>query len=241
MSRKSSVVNIERFLRAKLAAVGAREGALPAARTHAFVTISRQSGTGGHALARTMLDVFARQDDTALFADWQVFDQEVCEVVAEDPKLTGSLETLLAEEYPTRTERILRQLLKPTTDTDYLMKRVFETVRMLAGIGHVIIVGRAGSELTRDLGPGLAVRLVAPQATRIARLMERDQIDERRARDRMARMDASRARLLKRHFGVDIDDPLAYGVTFNTAHLSHEAIAEAVAAALPHRVAAWHS
>lgn len=236
MAITPSVENVERFMRVKLAA--SREASLPVtdATVHPFVTISRQSGAGGHALAETMVEVFGRQDGDELFGEWQVFDQRLCEVVAEDQRLAGALDSLLSEEYRSRSEEFFHQLLQPTTDQSYLMDRVFHTVRMLAGIGKVIIVGRAGSEVTRDMHHGLSLRLIAPEKLRIERLMELHGLDERPARDQARKRDASRARLLKRYFKVDIDDPLGYDATFNTAAVPLESIAEAVAAMVRNRV-----
>lgn len=238
MGRPDTVEGVERFMRARLA--GGPQEPLVRSSTglHPFVTISRQAGAGGHSLAETLVQVFARQEDKALFGAWQVFDQRLCEIVAEDPRLKGSLDALLAEEVRSRADEVVTQLLRPTTDQSYVLDRVFRTVRMLAGVGKVIILGRGGSELTRGMGPGVSLRLVAPEPTRIERLVARDHCTERQARDDARRLDGNRARLLKRYFGVDIDDPLRYDAVFNTGLLPVDTVAEAVAAALRHRAAA---
>jgi cytidylate kinase len=228
---------IERYLSAQLAEKGsARTGPTPA--IHPFVTISRQAGAGGHRLAETLLDLFAAQEDDRLFGGWQVFDRRLCEIVADNPAYSTSMSSLLEEEYRTKTNEFFSQLLDPTIDQDILMRHVFEVVRAVASIGKSIIVGRAGSEVTRGMGPGVAVRLIAPEEVRIAGVMEYYGLDERAARDKARRVDESRARLLKAHFRVDIDDPTRYDAVWNTGLAPIETIAESIAAGLRHKVAA---
>jgi cytidylate kinase len=228
---------IERYLSAHVAETGsAEDGSTPS--IQAFVTISRQAGAGGHQLAEKLLDLFAAQEDVRLFGGWQVFDRRLCEIVADNPAYSTSMSSLLEEEYRTKTNEFFGQLLDPTIDQDILMRHVFEVVRAVASIGKSIIVGRAGSEVTRGMGPGVAVRLIAPEEVRIAGVMEYYDLDERAARDKARRVDESRARLLKAHFRVDIDDPTRYDAVWNTGRAPIETIAESIAAGLRHKVAA---
>lgn len=203
-------------------------------RIRPFITISRQAGAGGHLLAEALLEVFARQDDTGLFGGWQVFDRRLCEIVAENPTHSTSMSSLLAEEYRTRTDEFLRQMLGSSIDQDMLMLHVFQVVSAVASIGKSIIVGRAGSEVTRDMEHGLALRLIAPEEVRIQRVIDRYGLDEKAARAEACRIDASRARLLKSHFKVDIDDPTRYDAIWNTGSVSIDLIAESVVAAFRH-------
>lgn len=233
-----SIESIERYLRAHLA--GFRTGR-PDSREpgpHPFVTISRQAGAGGHSLATAMLDVFGDQPEPDIFAGWQVFDQKLCEIVATDPVCAKSLDALLAEEYRRPTDDFFQQMLRLTIDQDVVMARVFEVVRALASIGKAIIVGRGGSEVTRDMDEGVHLRIVAPEPERIRRVMDRHGVDERRAINDIRRLDRHRARLLKTHFRVDIDDPTHYDAVWNTGSASIEDIAVATAAVLRRRVAA---
>jgi len=205
-------------------------------RVRPFITISRQAGAGGHRLAETLLEVFARQDDVDLFGGWQLFDRRLCEIVAENPTHSKSMSSLLAEEYRTKTDEFLRQMLGSSIDQDMLMLHVFQVVSAVASIGKAIIVGRAGSEVTRDMKHGLALRLIAPEETRIPRVMAHYDLDEKAARLEARRIDTARARLLKAHFRVDIDDPTRYDTVWNTGRVSVELIADSVVAVLRHMV-----
>jgi cytidylate kinase len=213
----------------------------PTPRVRPFVTISRRAGAGGHLLAKALLDVFAEQDDAELFGGWQVFDRKLCELVTTDKAYSGSMEVLLAEEYRTRTSELLHQLLNPSIDQDRLMVQVFGVVRAVASMGKAIILGRAGSELTRDMGPAVHLRLIAPEERCVEGMMHHYGLDERTARSRAQRLEASRARLLKSYFRVDIDDPVLYDAVWNTGRVPIRTIAESVVVALRHQMAAGKS
>lgn len=227
--------NMERYLRAQLA--GRRQGApQEATAPRPFVTISRQAGAGGHHLADGLMETFAAHEDKHLFGGWQVFDKRLCELVADDPVYTHSLEELMAEEYRTRTDEFFHQILRSSVDQRAVAERVFRVVRAVASVGKAIIIGRAGSEVTRDMAGGIHVRLIAPETVRIHGVMDHYEIDEKAARAESKRLDEARARLLKTHFKVDIDDPSRYDVVFNTGRVSVDSVVDAVVMLLLHEV-----
>ena len=234
------LVAMERYVSAHTAAL---ESPIPGdgERARPFITVSRQAGAGGHLLADTLLELFGRQEDEWLFGGWQVFDRQLCEIVAGDPTHAASLSSLLAEDYRTRTDEFFRQLFGQSIDQDLLMHAVFRVVEAVASIGRSIIVGRAGSEVTRHLDTGISVRLVAPEEVRIQGVMDYYGLDEKAARDRAHKLDASRARLLKKHFHVDIDDPTRYDLVWNTGRGSIDMLGEALIGALRHKFHAMES
>jgi cytidylate kinase len=229
----SQFENVERYLMARM-----RELSQPdrpgVPHQHAFVTISRQAGAGGHSLAERLIELFGEQEDE-LFAGWQVYDQRLCEIVAEDPKMKTSFDSLRAEEYRTAAGDFFRQVVAPTIDQDVLIARVFEVIRAVAATGKGVIIGRGGSQVTKDLPNGVRLRLVAPESLRLDRLMELHGIDRRAARQQAKRIDQHRARLLQARFGADIDDPTNYDAIWNTGSASIDEIAHTVLALIRHR------
>jgi len=226
---------VERYLKAQIAE---REASTPAQvrhRGHPFVTISREAGARGTTLADKLLEAFDEQADTALFGRWQVFDRRLCEIVAKDPSYRRSVDALLSEEYPSKTHDFFRQVIGSTVDHGILMDRVFQVVRALAALGKAIIVGRAGSQVTKGMPQGLRIRLVAPQEQRLRHLMDLEHLTERKARTELRKRDENRARLLKVHFDVDIADPAGYDVTWNTGTCSDDELVDATIALVKHR------
>ena len=232
----SPVNPIERFLRGHT--YGGRPGSsCQLSRIRPFVTISRQAGAGGHTLAKTLLEKFEQQPDQDLFGGWEMFDQKLVTMVADDPDLRVSVESLLGEEYHRTADDFFRQILTASTHQDIVADRIFRLVRLLAEVGKAIIVGRAGSEVTRGLGPSASVRLVAPEDRRLARMMELHGHAEKKAQDAIDRHDSGRTRLLKKHFRVNIDDPLLYDATWNTGAVPFGTIADCIVTTLRDRAA----
>lgn len=204
---------------------------------HPFVTISRQAGAGGHALARILLNEM-NQADEPLFQGWRVFDRELCERLMEDPALHRSMRSLLTEEYRSAIEDAIFSILGGETPQYAVAKKLFETIRMLATLGRVIIVGRAGMCVTRGLPAGVHLRLVASEATRIKRMTNLLQVSEPEARRIVYKQDHDRARLVRDYFFRDIHDPLLYDVIWNTDAVRFKAIAASVLGLITQRAQA---
>ncbi len=232
----SRVEDVDRYLRAYFAAQRMPEPPTTEERVRPFVTISRQAGTGAHALGDAMLDVFSQKRDADLFDGWQVFDKSLCEIVVQDGRFARSLDSLIEEEYRSKTNDFFHQMMRSTVDQSMVMKRVFLVVRTVASMGKTIIVGRAGSHVTKDMPQGVSIRLVGPEDLRIRRAMAVNDISEKDARAGARKRDSARARLLKQHFGTDIDDPTAYDAIFNAGNVDHVEIASSVACLIRERV-----
>lgn len=201
-----------------------------------FITVSREAGAGGRSLAEAVLALMER-DGRPLFRGWRIFDQELCEIVARDPKLSVWIDTLVDEKFRTQLEEFLAHTLVRESPQASVLKKMFEVVRTLALGGRTIIVGRAASCVTRDLPAGVHVRLVASKAGRVSALMKRYGVDRHQAERKMAELDDSRARLVKGYFLRDIGDPLLYDAVFNMDALSRELAARLLLAMAEDRVA----
>jgi cytidylate kinase len=212
-------------------AAGAKPGHRP------FMTISRQTGAGGHTLARVVVQEMQKEDEP-IFRGWQVFDRQLAEKLMEDSKLRVSMQSLLTEEYRSQTEDAIFTLLGGETSQYALLKKLFEIIRTLAALGGVIIVGRAGMCVARGLPDGLHLRLVASEPVRVKRIMGLFHLSEQEAREMVAEQDRDRARLVRDYFHRDINDPLLYDATWNTDTASFDAIAASVIALIKHRARA---
>lgn len=232
----STVESIERYLRTQLAADAKVPGQEEDRGIRAFVTISRQAGTGGHALADAIVEAFGHQPEPA-FHGWVVYDRTVCDLVAEDEAYAPNLDSLLREEYRSMAKDWFHQILHRTVDQDLVMHRVALVVRTLAGMGKSIIVGRGGVHATDGMSGGLAVRMVAPMESRVARSMRVDHYgDEDETIEQLRQNDRHRARLIRAAYDAEIDDPTRYDLVCNAGRMTHAEMAEAVVATLRARL-----
>jgi cytidylate kinase len=194
-----------------------------------FVTISRQSGAGGHMLAKAILTENEKQAKIdEMFHGWQVFDREVCALVAQDPELNGSFDAMLTERYQTETQQIVHDMLNGRSRQYVMYKRIFEIVRILATLGKTIIIGRGGECVTRKMPQGIHIRLIASERTRIQAIMEDHHFERKEAEKVMHQQDKERARLIQDYFSADIDNPLLYDAIFNIDKLSTSDLAAVI-------------
>jgi len=148
-----------------------------------FVTISRQSGAGGHTLALAVMEELKKEFEGGWSQGWQVMDQEICRQVAEDPAVRVPVDSLLAAEYHSELEDILKELFLGYCSQDAVIRRMLHLIRDSATFGKVILVGRGASCLTRDLPMGVHIRLVASFESRLRRMRQSMNINEKQARN----------------------------------------------------------
>ncbi|MBM3944945.1 MAG: cytidylate kinase-like family protein, partial [SAR202 cluster bacterium] len=104
-----------------------------------------------------------------------------------------------------------------------------DVVKNLASSGNVVIVGRGGTMILKDMPDVLRIGVVANADTRVARIMERERVDKDQAKKIVADRDKARAFYFKRFFGIEnSSDPHLYHLTINTAQVSLEYAAEMV-------------
>jgi cytidylate kinase len=100
---------------------------------------------------------------------------------------------------------------------------------------NVVIIGRGGNYLLRDIPYALRIRLMAPLETRIGRMMKEDRVDEKTARHEIARIDKSRADYVKKNYGRDWENLSHYDMVFNSGSDSYEDVARILITALKDR------
>jgi len=180
-----------------------------AAADHRVLTLSRQLGAGESGFAPTL----AARIGLTLF-DRELLEQEARRLGVSEVELEK------VDEQPAG----IFQRFRPGS----LHQRYFETIgrlmHELAAEGDVLLVGRGGSRLLRDLPRAFHVRLVAPLAVRVRRVMEFRWLAEDAARKQIAESDELRRRFYSDSFGADWSDPLEYDLTVNSGRLGAAAV-----------------
>ena len=106
-------------------------------------------------------------------------------------------------------------------DLDSMSLYTAEEVLDIAAKGNVVIRGWGATCLLRPVSHVLCVRICAPMALRVQRIMERVGIqDSKLAETEIERNDAAHAAAMLRRFGISWQDPTHYDLVLNTEHLS---------------------
>lgn len=182
----------------------------------AILTISREYGAGGREIGRRVARRlhYDYADKERLFRD---LDQQ--------GRRWGEVARQLDEVCPTFWER---------HDWQYrgyiaLMESfIFE----LAARDNVVIIGRGGFWLLRDVPFCLKVRLVAPPEVRLERIMLQESLDQHAARQLLRRVDEDRACYLKANYDKAWEVESNYDLVLNTGALSYDQAVEILCRAL---------
>lgn len=208
----------------------------PAQTTRPFITLSRQSGSGGTSLARLL----TRQLNATSERDvcWQVFEGNLAGTMLKEHHLPTRIARFLPEDRVSELNASVGELVGLHPSLWELRQKMNATLQGLARNGHAILVGRGSNFATRGIPGGLHVRLVAPPAYRALYAARTYGVSESTAIAFNAKRDAARRRYVRDTFSADIDDASAYDLTINTASMSLAEAAKLVSTHLQAKLAA---
>ncbi len=197
------------------------------------LTISRQDGCGVAEVTRE-LERLLEGDGGPSPGNWTVIDKELVDMVLKEHALPEQVKRFMPESHVSAVDSMIQEILGLHPSSRDLLKFTKDTIRRLALSGRAILVGRAGNIVTENLENVFHVRLIAPEAWRVRRVMERDGLDEKAARQRMNELDRGRASYVKSHFRADINNPDLYDMVLNISRLSPSTVAHLIAQAMCH-------
>ncbi len=199
------------------------------------VTISRQAGAGGLAVAEK-LAAYLQPQAPPNNPTWTVFDRDLMTRVLAEHDLPSHLAKFLPEDRISAIEDALADIfgVRPTSKT--LVEQTAETMMKLAELGSVILVGRAGNIVTAKLPHVFHVRLVASLEDRIQRICAADRKTPAEARRFCLEEEQARARYVKTYYHADINDPLLYHLVINTSRVGYDNATHMIGEAVRQRV-----
>jgi cytidylate kinase len=200
-----------------------------------FITISREYGAGGGAVARLVAETLR----------WRLVDNQVIEEVARLAGMSPEEVARREERGPSFIERLSRALAMatpeligpdpvevPEAEEKRLVKLTEQVVADACQEGDAILVGRAAVAVLGRRVDALHVRVVAPVEYRAQIAADRHGVSLEEATKRLKAVDANRARYHKQWYERDWADARCYHLTLNTAWLGLERSAELVVAAV---------
>lgn len=209
-----------------------------------IVTVSRQFGSDGEAIARRAaeqlgLTVFDRERvrDVALGAGVKrnaldrLIDEGQRTVAGEILQGLGTAKPVAASSNP------LLGVFAPAVSSETVgleetARAVGEVIRGLAQQGNAMIIGQGGQALLRDLPGACHILFVASVEWRVANIAQWHNLKPADARRSIRAHDEARKDYLARYHNVRWLDPLLYDLVINTQRVPAEvAVALVVAAA----------
>ncbi|MBI5098392.1 MAG: cytidylate kinase-like family protein [Nitrospirae bacterium] len=92
----------------------------------------------------------------------------------------------------------------------------------------VVIMGRGGNFLLKDIPSALRLRIIAPIDKRIERIMVRDSVDRETAKWLAEKTDNERACFIRSIYGKEWNDPAEYDMIFDTGTRNEDEIVKII-------------
>jgi cytidylate kinase len=192
-----------------------------------MITVSRQYGAHGGALARRIADQLG-------FACW---NRELIAAMARHAHTEEQVLQAFDEHHRTvLVDAISGMIPRPAIGPSDYFRELGHVVHSIARHGGAVVVGR-GVQFMLDPSHVLRVRIVAPADQRARSLCERHGLDFRSARAEVDERDRDRRDFIRDHYGRDIDDPADYDLVVNLERLTDSAAIATILSAFHGRFA----
>jgi cytidylate kinase len=209
----------------------------------AVITISRQYGSGGDEIAARVCDMlgyryFDRRIMTNMASEFGLsadsivdFSEEMYEVRSFLDRLRGP--RVVAQTRAWREEPGGRRVPEvQDLDEDLAIRLVQSTIQAVYEDDNIVILGRGGQAILKDMPGVLHVRIEAPPDDRAQRIQDQEEASPQVAQRTIAERDRAAAAYLKRFYDIDWSDPVHYHMVINTGKLDIEATAHLIVNAL---------
>lgn len=171
----------------------------------AIITISREMGSGGIPIAHKVAEKLG----------YELIDGET---IMEKAKAYG-----LSAEAVEQADEKPPHFVDTLDSKQFLDLHLIELIILEAALkGNVVIYGRGGQDLLKEISSVLRTRIIAPFEDRVERWAEREWLDPDRARYLVRKSDQQRAGFIKYYFDRDWEDSVHYDLTINTQRLSED-------------------
>ena len=175
-----------------------------------IVTIGREFGTGGRAIATELANLLGVQ----------LYDRQVLEPIREEHNLTQE-----------EVDHI--KAVKPSWWYENVSQDLYNSeekiVRELAEQGSCVILGRTGFHIFRDDERAFKVFLMADKTFRCLKVAKRLNIDEKSAEDLIDKVDEARENFTKTFSGKTRYDARNYDLVLNVTGLEPKEVARFIA------------
>ena len=209
----------------------------------AVITISRQYGSGGDEVAAQVCDMlgyrfFDKRIMAGMASEFCLSAQQVVDFSEDMYEVRGFLDRL-------RGPRVVAQTRVWTQDASGRRVQEIEeldeeqAITMVQGIvqavykdDNIVILGRGGQAILKDMPGALHVRIEAPQDARVQRIQDQEDVSQQAAEKTVVERDRATADYLKRFYDVEWSNPAHYHLVINTGKLGVDAAAHLIVNAL---------
>jgi cytidylate kinase len=185
------------------------------------ITISRLYGAGGRVIAAKVAE--------KLGPNWQVWDKELINAVAESAQVRQQM----VESMDERCHSWMDDMMKSILNVHYMESEAYhrylaQVLLALAQQGNKIILGRGANFVLRN---ALNIRIEAALDFRVKTIMRDEHLSHEDALHLINKIDHERAEFTRRMFSHEAADPSVYDLTMQSDQLGMDATVACIVAA----------
>jgi len=183
-----------------------------------FITLSREYGAGAFELSEKIVQIINEKHHSV--PEWAAYDKNLLDRIIDDLGLSESLAETLTTNSRNNLTDFIQTSFSSFPPQVAVYRKLVETIRTLAIAGNVVVVGRAGNIITRDMIKGFHVRIVAPVAFRAERISKLQNVSHHEAERIIIEKDAKRDGFIKEFVKFDNADPENYHLVVNLGRMT---------------------
>ncbi len=206
--------------------------------TPTVITFSRQVGSGGDEIAQHVSQMLGWSyfDKTLMVEVGRsigVSEEDIVDFCEDTYRVQSFVDKLMLRRKPAKSSFDIKDNahIRKTLDEGQCISTIQTVINSLASRGKTVIVGRGGQAILKHKVGVLHVRVIAPKAVRIQRIMQSEGLPIEDARKVVEDFDRAASEYLQRFYYIDWDDPANYDLIINTAKLDLSTAALMIASA----------
>ena len=147
-----------------------------------------------------------------------VSEEDIADFSEDIYKIRGLVDRILLRKKPVAISlaRKGNALVQKTLDEEECLSVIQTVINTLASRGRTVIVGRGGQAILKNKAGVLHIRIIAPRAVRVERIMKSGKLSQEDALRLIEENDKASAEYLRRFYNVDLEDPAIYDIVLNT-------------------------
>jgi peroxiredoxin/cytidylate kinase len=202
------------------------------------ITISRQIGSGGNEIAQHVSQMLGwSYVDKALMVDvgrsLGYHEEDIVDFCEDTYRVQSFVDKLMLRKKPAKSSFDIKgnAQIRKALDEEQCLSTIQSVINNLACREKTVIVGRGGQAILKHKVSVLNVRVIAPTAVRVQRIMESEGLTQEDALKIVEENDKAASEYLQRFYNIDWDDPANYDMVLNTAKLDVSTAALMIASA----------
>lgn len=192
-----------------------------------IITVGRQFGSGGHEIGNmlaTRLDIPMYDNNLVRMAAEKLDIREETARAVDETTLNGFLKGYAVAPKEYKDSICSDEYIQPLNEQVYELQS--EIIRKLSRRGPCVIVGRCADHILKGSRNCVDVFICADMEDRVRRVAARYDLSEKKAADKIKRIDRERKYYYESHTGIEWGSALSHQILLNVSRLGIDRAAD---------------